>query len=264
MRIVVCMKQVPNLEKIRIKPETREPDLAGVPYRLGDFDKNALEAAIRIKEAGEDVTVTVISVGSPKLQSTIKEALAIGADEAVIMTDRAFQGSDAMGSARALARAIEKLGDADLILLGEGSTDEYSGQVPPRLAELLSLPQVTYVRELELLDGKKIRAVRDLEDLLETVEAELPAVVSVTSELNEPRLIPLTAILKASRKPLLVWGPEEIGVSVEKVGSHAAAVTVLNNLAPAQKRKGINFEGDAAGAVAKLVAALQMEGSLGL
>ena len=262
MRIIVCMKQVLDLEKIRIKTETREPVLDGVPLRLGDFEKNALEAAVRIKEAGEGVTVTVVSAGSPKLKDTIKEALAIGADEAIILTDPAFQGSDAAGSALALARAIEKAGDYDLILLGEGSTDEYSGQVPPRLAEILGLPQITYVRELELLEGGRLRAVRDLDDVLETVEVRLPAVVSVTSELNQPRLPALTAILKAARKPLLTWGPEEIGLSKEEVGSGAAKVVELSNLAPAQERKEMIFEEDVEGAVAKVLKALEQEGVL--
>jgi electron transfer flavoprotein beta subunit len=264
MRIIVCMKPVPDLDKIRIKSETREPVLEGVPLRLGDFEKNALEEAVRIKEARDSVVVTVISAGSPKLKDTIKEALAIGADEAILLTDPAFQGSDAAGSALTLARAIEKVGDYDLILLGEGSTDEYSGQVPPRLAEILDLPQVTYVRQLELLDGERLRAVRDLDDVLETVEVNLPAVVSVTSELNQPRLPPLSAILKAARKPVLTWAPMDIGLTVEAVGSNAAKVTVLSNLAPQQDRKEVIFEEEVDSAVAKLLKALEQEGVLGV
>ncbi len=262
MHIIVCMKQVLDLEKIRIKTETREPVLEGVPFRLGDFEKNALEEAVRIKEVQDDVTVTVISVGSPKLKDTIKEALAIGADEAIIMTHPVFQGSDAMGSARTLANAIEKVGDYDLILLGEGSTDEYSGQVPSRLAEILGLPQVTYVRELEVLEGERIRAVRDLEDLLEVVEVSLPVVISVTSELNQPRLPPLTAILKAARKPLLVWGPDDISISTSEVGDRVATFKELSNLAPAQQRKEIIFEEDIDSAMAELIKALEQEGVL--
>jgi electron transfer flavoprotein beta subunit len=262
MRIIVCMKQVPDLEKIRIKPETREPVLEGVPVRLGDFEKNALEEAVRIKEMQDGVTVTVVSVGSPKLRDTIKEALAIGADEAIILTAPDFQGSDAMGSARVLAKVIEKIGEYDLILLGEGSTDDYSGEVPSRLAEILNLPQVTYVRQLEMLEGRRIHAVRDLDDMLESVEVDLPAVVSVTSELNQPRLPPLTAILKAARKPLSTWAPEDIGISAGEAGADAATFQELSNLAPAQQRKEIIFEGDVDTMVVELLRALEQEGVL--
>jgi len=259
MNIVVCMKQVIDLEQIRIKPATREPVTEGLPFLFGDFEKCALEEAVRIKEK-HGGKVIAVAAGAPKLKDTIKEALAIGADEAVILIDPAFQGSDAMGSARLLAKTIEKIGEYDLILLGDGSADEYSGQVPPRLAELLGLPQVGAVREMEVLDGR-VRAVRDLEDALEVVEVDLPAVISVTSELNTPRLPPLSAILKAGRKPLHVWGPDDVGVTAEEVGSSASVVEVLSNLAPVQDRKGIIFEDEEEGIV-ELVKALQQEGVL--
>jgi electron transfer flavoprotein beta subunit len=260
MRIIVCMKQVVDLQQIRIKRQTREPVLEGLPLLFGDFEKNALEEAIRIKERGA-AHVTAVAVGSAKLQDTIKEALAMGADEAVILTDPAFEGSDAMGSARALAAAIQKLAPFDLILTGEGSADEYSGQVPARLAELLGLPQITYVRELEVLEGR-LRAVRDLEESLLVVEAELPALVSVTGELNQPRLPALTAILRAGRKPLHRWTPAEIGLPEATVGGAASTLELLSNLAPQQERKGVIYDGPADEVVAKLLEDLVKEGVL--
>jgi electron transfer flavoprotein beta subunit len=259
MNIIVCMKQVIDLEQIRIKPDSRQPVLDGLPVLLGDFDKCALEESVRIKEK-HGGKVTAVAAGSAKLKDTIKEALAIGADEAVILTDPAFQGSDTMGSARLLAKVIEKVGDYDLILLGDGSDDNYSGQVPPRLAELLNLPQVGSVREMEVVDGK-VRAVRDLEEALEVVEVDLPAVISVTSELNTPRLPPLSAILKAGRKPVHTWGPDDLGITAGSVGAAASTVEVLSNLAPVQDRKEIVFE-DAEEGVVELVKALQREGVL--
>lgn len=259
MHIIVCMKQVIDLEQIRIKAETRQPVLDGLPVLFGDFEKCALEEAVRVKEK-HGGKVTALAAGTAKLKDTIKEALAIGADEAVILTDPAFQGSDAMGSARLLAKAVEKIGEYDLILLGDGSADNYSGEIPGRLAELLDLPQVGAVREVEVLDGA-VRATRDLEDALEVVEVDLPAVVSVTSELNTPRLPPLSAILKAGRKPLRIWGPDDLGVSADEVGDSAAVVEVLSNLAPVQDRKGIIFEDAEEGAM-ELVKALEQEGVL--
>jgi electron transfer flavoprotein beta subunit len=259
MNIIVCMKQIIDLEQIRIKPDSRQPVLDGLPVLFGDFDKCALEEAVRIKEK-QGGKITAVAAGTAKLKDTIKEALAIGADEAVILTDPAFEGSDTMGSARLLAKAVEKIGEYDLILLGDGSADNYSGQVPPRLAELLDLPQVGSVRELEVLDNG-VRAVRDLEDALEVVEVDLPAVVSVTGELNTPRLPPLSAILKAGRKPVHTWGPDDLGGSAGEVGVAASTVEVLSNLAPVQDRKQIVFE-DAKDGVVDLVKALQREGVL--
>lgn len=267
MNIIVCMKQVIDLEQIRIKPNTREPVTEGLPLLFGDFEKCALEEAVRIQEK-HGGKVTALAVGSPKLKDTIKEALAIGADEAIILTDPIFNDSDAMGSARVIAKAIHKIGEYDLILLGDSSADEYSGEIPPRIAELLDLPQVGFARELEILEGndqgtntKTIRAVRDLEDALEVVELDLPAVVGVTSELNTPRLAPLSAILKAGRKPLHEWGPEDIGITADEVGANASVVEVLSNLAPVQDRKEIIYE-DVEEGVAEVVKALLQEGVL--
>lgn len=266
MNIVVCMKQVIDLEQIRVKPETREPVIDGLPVVFGDYEKSALEQAVRIKEQFGGV-ITAIAVGSAKLKETIKEALAIGADEAVILTDEAFKGSDAMGSARALAKTIEKIGDWDLILMGDSSADDYSGEIPARVAELLNLPSVMAVRGLEILsesgsNTNTLRVVRDMADSLEVLEVDLPAVIGVTSELNTPRLAPLSAILKAGRKPLHEWGPDDIGLNADEFGPDASVVIELSNLAPVQDRKGIIYEDPEQGVV-EVVKALHQEGVLG-
>lgn len=265
MNIVVCMKQVIDLEQIRFKPETREPVVDGLSVVFGDYEKSALEEAVRIKEnfGGK---VTTVAIGSAKLKETIKEALAIGADEAIIMTDQALQGSDAVGSARTLSKAIEKIGECDLVLMGDSSADEYSGEVPPRVAEILNLPSVVAVREIEVLadggsEANSIRVVRDMEDVLEVLEVDLPAVIGVTSELNTPRLAPLSAILKAGRKPLHEWGPEDINLRTNDIGPEASLVDELSNLAPVQDRKGIVYDDPEEGVV-EVVKALSQEGVL--
>jgi electron transfer flavoprotein beta subunit len=259
------MKQVIDLEQIRIKPGTRQPVTEGLPLVFGDFEKCALEEAVRIKEK-HGGKVIALAVGSPKLRDTIKEALAIGADEAIILLDSVFQGSDAMASARVLAKAIQEIAHYDLILMGDSSADEYSGEIPSRVAELLDLPQIGFVRQMEVLvdkdpvsDTKRLRVVRDLEKMLEIVEIDLPAVIGVTSELNIPRLAPLSAILKASRKPLYEWGPDDIGIAPEEVGPNAAVVDELSNLAPIQKRKGILFK-DVEEGVEEIIKVLDQEG----
>jgi electron transfer flavoprotein beta subunit len=265
MNIIVCLKQVVDLDQIRIKRDTREPVLEGAPFLFGDFEKNALEEAVQLKET-DGGAVIALALGNPKLKDLIIEALAMGADEAVILTDPAFTGIGSAGTAQALAAAIGKLGRGDLVLMGEGSADNYSGQVTSRLAELLGWPQVTYVRELELVDAR-IRATRDLEDALEVVEVDLPAVVSVTSEVNTPRRPPLPAILKASRKPVTTWSAGDLGLGGEpagavQAGALAPLVQTLSNLAPEQDRKQVLFEGDADTSVDELVKALQKEGVL--
>ncbi len=260
MNIVVCLKQVPDLQQIRIKD--RKPLVEGAPLIFGDMDKSALEEAVRIKEKTEGTKVIALAMGGAKLKDGIKEALAIGADEAVLLIDPAFEGSDTMGTARALAKAIQRIGEYDLILCGEGSTDNYSGQVGPRLAEILDLPQITYVRELEVGDGK-LRAVRNMEESFEVVEAELPAVVAVADEINQPRLASLRDILRAARKPVQEWTAADLGLSEEEVGAKGSAMEIVSNLAPEQERKQIIFEGDLDEVTQNLVNALTKEGVLG-
>ncbi len=262
MKIVVCMKQVIDLAQLRFKSDGRTPVLEGLPMILSDFEKHALEEAVRIKEAQADVQVIALSAGSPKLKETIKEALAIGADEAVLVIDPAIEDVDVSGSSRLLARAIETIADVDLVLMGEGSDDDYSGQIPSRVAARLGWPQITIVRELALADQKRLRAVRDMEKSLEVVECDLPAVVSVTSELNTPRLPPLTAILKAGRKPTHEWTLAELGINADEVGGNANQIEVLSNLAPQQERKNTMLEGTLEEQIDALLRALEHEGVL--
>jgi electron transfer flavoprotein beta subunit len=254
------MKQGVDLQQIRIKRDTREPVLEGLPVIFGDMDKNALEEAVRIKEK-HGAKVTVLSVGSAKLKDTVLEALAMGADEACIVVDPACEGSDTAASAMTLVKAIQKVAPYDLILVGEGSADNYSGQIGSRITEMLDIPQVTYVRELSI-DGNTVTAVRDIEGTVEVVKADMPLVASVTSEINKPRRASLAQILRASRKPLNAWTLKDLGIEASQVGSTASAIQVVTNLAPLQERKGVIFEGDVEETVVKLVHALRKEGAL--
>lgn len=260
MNIVVCLKQIPDLQQIRIKD--RKPLVEGAPLIFGDMDKSALEEAVRIKEKVEGTKVTALAMGKAKLKDGIKEALAIGADEALLLIDPLFAGSDTMGKARALAKAIEKIDEYDLILCGEGSTDNYSGQVGPRLAEILDLPQITYVRELEV-EGGKIKAVRNMEESFEVMETDLPALVTVADEINQPRLASLRDILKAGRKPVQEWTAADLGLSEDEVGAKGSTMEMVSNLAPEQDRKQVVFEGDLDEVSENLINALTQEGVLG-
>jgi electron transfer flavoprotein beta subunit len=181
----------------------------------------------------------------------------MGADEAYLVVDPMLAGAGCAYSAHVLGEAIRKIGEVDLVLMGEGSDDDYTSQIPPRVAHSLGWPQITTVRKLQILDGLRMRATRDLEDELEVLECDLPAVVSVTSELNVPRLPPLTAILRAGRKPMHEWSLSDV-LSEEFSGE--GQIEVLSNLAPAQDRKNEIVEGDLDAQVTALVRALEQEG----
>ncbi len=256
MNIFVCMKQTYDLQQVRIRKETRRPVLENVPLTLGNIDKNALEEAVRMKEKSGG-KITVFSAGPESLEDTIKEALAMGADEAVLVAAPELGSIESALSALLLAKAIGQAGPFDLILLGEGSTDNYSGQVGPRLAELLDLPQVTFAKSLNI-EGRSLKAVRSLEDCLEEVEVDLPALVTVVSEINEPRIPAVTQILKAGRKPKKVLKPQDLGILVSEFSQQ---VQTISNLAPIQNRKGILFQ-EGVKDIPALVKGLKEEGLL--
>jgi electron transfer flavoprotein beta subunit len=253
MDIIVCIKQIVDLKQLRIHRETREPILEGLPWVISDTDKNALEAAVRLKEAAGG-SVTVLSLGAtPKLKETVKEALAMGADSATLIVDPVLAGNGPAATAEILAKAIQKIGRYDLLLLGEASADNYTGQVGPRLGALLGLPQVTFAIGIEPVDGQ-LRITRSLEDSLEIVEAPLPVLVTVLSEINEPRIPALTQILRAGRKPVVEWKAADLGLS----GTLAPLTQVVSNVAPKSTRKGQIFTGD--DAVDRLIDVLVREG----
>jgi len=250
MNIVVAMKQIPELQQVRIR--NRQPVFEDVPLTLGNIDKNALEAGVSLKEA-VDGKVIVVSAGNEELEDTIKEALAAGADEAYLVTDDALDKINSDTSARLIAAAIKKIEDVGLILFGEGSGDNYSGQVASRVAEILGLPEVGYAKAIEL-DGNKAKVVRSLEDCEEHIEVELPAVISVVSDINEARMPSVTQILKAGKKPKEVVSPDDLGVDI----ATKPVVATLSNLAPESERKGIIVK-----SVDELVKALNSEGLIG-
>ena len=257
MDIVVCVKTNPDLQMVRIK--NREAVTEAVPYKIGDLEKNALQAAVDLRTAvGGKVVALCLAEGDRKAAEDIKVALAMGADEAVVIDDPAMAAPDQAAVAAALAAAVKRLGACDLLLFGEGSTDNYTGQVGPRVAELLGLPQIGYARKVEAAADGVVRCERSMDDMLETLEAPLPAVVTVVSEINEPTIPGLMQIMKAKSKPLQVWSLADLGVEAP-----APVRDVVSNLAEEQDRKHILFEGTAAEQADAFVDALIREGVLG-
>jgi electron transfer flavoprotein beta subunit len=259
MDIIVCLKQNVDMKQIRIKKDTREAVLEGLPLIFGDMDRNALEEAVRLKEKSGSGKVIALALGTAKLKDTIKDALAGGADEAVILIDPLFNNLTARGKTQVLAKAIQKIGKFDVLMLGEGSTDNYSGQVGPRLAEALDLPGLTYVRQLEHTDGK-MKATRNMEESFEVVEAALPVLVTITSGINEPRIPSLMQILKAARKPLQEWNAAALGLSAADLLPNDT--DVISNLAPVELRKKTIYDGKLEENVDNLVNSMIKEGVL--
>jgi len=242
MNIVVAMKPIPDLRQIRLR--NRQPVLEGVALTFGNIDKNALEAGVLLKEA-LGANLIVVSVGSEELEDTIKEALAAGADEAYLVVDDKLEEMDSYKSARLIADTIQKIDDVGIILFGEGSGDNYSGQVSSRVAEILDLPQAGYVQSIDI-HGTTATVTRALEDSEELLEADLPLVVSVLADINQPRIPSVSQILKAGRKP------QEI-VELDIPGD--SLIDTISNLAPEMKRKQIEVE-----SIEKLLKILEDEG----
>ena len=258
MDIVVCVKTNPDPQMVRIK--NREPVLEAVPFKLGDLDKNALETAIQLRDAaGGKVVALTVAESNRKIKETIKDALAMGADEAAIVDDPAAASLDQAGVAAVIAAAVKKLGACDLLLFGEGSSDNYTGQVPSRVAEKLGVPQVGYARKVEAA-GAAVRCERSMDEMIETLELPLPAAVTVVSEINEPRIPSLMHIMKAGSKPTQVWTLADLGLDAAAL---APKQEVVSNLAEEQDRKRIVFEGTAAEQAEAFVNALVKEGVVG-
>jgi electron transfer flavoprotein beta subunit len=259
-RVIVCLKQAVDVSQLRVDSATRQLLIASAPRKMSDFDKNALEEAIRIKEKVGDVEILTLTVTSEDAKAVLREALAMGADKAYVVYDSSLKDVDTLGTAYVLAEAIRKIGGFDLVLCGETSLDSFSGLVGSRLAELLSLPQVSSVRKLSV-EGDAVVVERALEEAVETVKAEMPVLVMVTREINLPRIPSLMMIMKASKKEIVTWAVADLGVQKDKLGSKVEVVEVL---APKTERKKIRITGVNAEEIAdKLARALIEEGVVG-
>ena len=258
-RIIVCLKYAIDVSQIKVDPVARKLLTADAPRKINDFDKNALEEAIRIKEkhGGEVIALTV---STEDASSALREALAMGVDRVFLVKDLSLQNSDALITSYILAEAVRKVGSFDRIICGEASIDSYSAQVGPRLAEILGIPVVTYARKLSL-EGGVLVAERSLEDQLALVKVKMPTLVTVTKEINVPRVSTLMDVIRASKKELITWSLSDLGVSSEKVGT---AVQILDVSAPKVERKKVKIEGETPKEIAeKLVKVLIQDGVLG-
>jgi len=230
---IVCIKQVPDTTDVKVNPETGTLIREGVPSIVNPFDTYAIEEALRLREkfGGK---VTVISMGPPQAKEALKEAIAMGADEAILLSDRAFAGSDTWATAYTLANAIRKIGDFDVILCGKQAIDGDTGQVGPGIARQLDIEQLTYVFKIQEIDfqARRLKVERLLEEGREVVETRLPALLTVVKDINQPRYPTIMGIRRATRAEIPVWTaadlpdakPELLGLK----GSPTQVVRVFN------------------------------------
>ena len=251
-KIIVCAKQVPDTNVIKINPKTGTLIRDGVPSILNHDDANALEEALKIKDKYPDTHITVVSMGPPQATDMLMECLAMGADEGVLLSDRAVGGSDTWATSNALEATIRKIGDYDMIFAGRQAIDGDTAQVGPQIAEKLGLPQVTYVEEFEIADNMKdITVKRQLEDGYEIVKVQTPCMLTCIKELNEPRYMSIGGIFDAKNKPMTVWSAKDVEVDLTKVGLEASPTNVFRSFTPAPKGKGVVLEGDTENDIAK-------------
>ncbi len=258
MKIVVCVKHVPDATAHRSFDDSDHTvDRAGVDGLLSELDEYAIEEALTVRDAAsaDDAQAVVLTVGPDQAADAVRKSLQMGADSGVHVLDDGIAGSDALATSQVIAAAVDKIGDVDLVLCGMASTDGTMGVIPAMLAERLGMPQVTYAAELTV-DGETVTVRRDSDTATETVEARLPAVVSVTDQINEPRYPSFKGIMAAKKKPVETWSLADLGIDAAQVGLAAAwsVVTATEARPPRSAGTVVTDEGDGGSKLADYLA----------
>lgn len=256
MNVFVCAKQVPNTNEVKIDPIKGTLIREGVESILNPDDANALEEALLLKDKYPDVKVTVISMGPPQADEMLRECLAMGADEAILLSDRAFGGADTYATSNAISAAIEKIGNYDIIFAGRQAIDGDTAQVGPQIAEKLNIPQITYMQKFEI-QGDEITVQRQLEDGYELISAKTPVMLTAVKELNSPRYMSIDGIYRAYESEITVWGLKNIDADENEVGLKASPTKVFRSFVPEPKGKGVMLEGNNKDKVSKLMDSLK-------
>lgn len=234
MKIIVCIKQVPDAKDVRLDPVTNTLAREGVQSIMNPYDQHALEEAVRLKETygGE---VTVVTMGPPQAEEMLRQAISCGADQAVLVSDRAFAGADTWATAYTLAKVISHIGGADLILCGKQAIDGDTAQVGPGLAIRLDLPFMTCVQKIRSCDAQAIIVERMMDDGYDVVQSSLPAVVTVVKNINEPRVPSLKGKMRAKSATILRLTAAEIGADASCIGL-AGSPTQVSKVFPPPAR----------------------------
>lgn len=230
MKIVVCIKQVPDTAEVKINPHTGTLIREGVPSIINPFDMHALEAGIQIKEkvGGK---VTVITMGPPQAETALRDAISIGADEGVLLSDKEFAGSDTWATSYTLSKAIEKIG-ADIVICGKQAIDGDTAQVGPETAEFLNIPHISYVKKIEEINENIIRVQRMMDEGYDIVESTMPVLLTVVKEINEPRLPSLKGKMAAKKALIQKWGQSDIQAEKDNIGIKGSPTQVKNIFSP--------------------------------
>ncbi|MDP2905772.1 MAG: electron transfer flavoprotein subunit beta/FixA family protein [Candidatus Omnitrophota bacterium] len=258
MNIIVCIKQVPETTEVRINPETNTLIREGVKSIINPFDMYAIEEGVRLKEkfGGK---VTVISMGPPQADAALREAISLGADEGILVCDRAFAGSDTWATSYILSGAIKKIGVFDLVICGKQASDGDTAQVGPGISAHLNIPQVTYVKKIEEVRDNLMRVERMMEEGFEIIETPMPALLTVVKEINEPRLPSLRGMMKAKAAKITLWTQKELNLDPQQIGLCGSPTQVVKIFTPPQRVGGQMLTGEISEITAKLVELLKSE-----
>jgi electron transfer flavoprotein beta subunit len=251
MRIVVCIKQVPDTAEVRINPETNTLIRDGVPTIINPYDMHAIEAGLQIREKAGG-TVTAVTMGPPQAESALREAISMGADEAVLLTDRAFAGSDTWATAFALSKAVSQLG-ADVIICGKQAIDGDTAQVGPEMAEFLDVPHVSYVRKIVDVNSEKIIVQRLMDDGFDVIESSFPVLFTVVKELNTPRMPSLKGKMTAKKAEIRKMTAADLKADDSDLGLKGSPTQVRNIFAPEAKKDRMMLDGTIEEKVDRLV-----------
>jgi electron transfer flavoprotein beta subunit len=242
MNIVVCLKQVPGTTQVKINPETNSLVREGIENIINPFDTYALEEGVRLREK-HGGKVTVVTMGPPQSEAAQREAISLGADEAILLSDRAFAVADTWATAYTLSAAMKKLGSYDIIICGRQTIDGDTGQVGPELAEMLEIPFVAYVSNIEEIKESYLRVRRMVEEGHEIIKTTLPAVITVAKEINVPRLPSLRGIMKSKSAAVTTWTINDLDVSEDMVGLAGSSTQVIKIFFPERVSQAEILEG---------------------
>ncbi len=255
MKIVVCIKQVPDTTEIKINPVTGTLIRDGVPSIINPDDKSGLEVALKLKDS-YGAYVTVITMGPPQADAVLREAMAMGADRAILLTDRKFAGADTLATSSAISAALKKI-EWDLIIAGRQAIDGDTAQVGPQIAEFLDLPQISYVKDLEF-DGKtKFTIKRETEEGYQLLQAEMPLLITVLSTATKPRYMSVGGIVEAVEREVTVWGASDIDADEKSLGLKGSPTKVYKAFSKGVKSAGEQFEVEAEEAVGIIISKLK-------
>ncbi|MDD4956190.1 MAG: electron transfer flavoprotein subunit beta/FixA family protein [Candidatus Omnitrophica bacterium] len=232
MKILVLIKQVPDSTDVKIDPVTNTLKREGVAAVINPFDMYAIEEAIRVKEKLGDSEVVVICMGPPQADQALREAISMGCDSAILLSDRKFAGSDTWATSYTISQAIKKVGDFGIIFCGKQASDGDTAQVGPGISMHLGIPQVTYVKKIEKLDKTSAVVERMTEEGYDIVETPIPVLFTVVKEINEPRLPSLKGKMKAKKAEIVVWTAEDVACEPENIGLDGSPTRVVKVFSP--------------------------------